>query len=149
TAVAPMSGPAMAASLSQLTALELIFVRGESSDPIYTFKHALVQDAAYDTMVRGKRQQLHRRIADALINQFPEVVKAQPELIAHHLMQAGLSERAIEFLRKAGQLAVERSANLEAIEHLARALALIDEQPDSLEHSNTALGLEVVLAQAM
>jgi predicted ATPase len=148
-AVAQISSPALEVALSQLTALELIFIRGESSDPIYTFKHALVQDAAYDTMVRSKRQQLHGRIANALIDQFPETVEAQPELIAHHLAQAGLTEGAIDYLRRAGQHAIERSANTEAIGHLTRALDLLESRPESPERDHMALGLEVTLAQAM
>jgi predicted ATPase len=148
-AVAPISGPALEDALSQLVALELVFVRGETSDPIYTIKHALVQDAAYDTIVKSKRQQLHGRIADTLIDQFPDTVEAQPELIAHHLTRAGLAERAIGYLRKAGQHAIERSANAEAIGHLTHALGLLESYSDSPERNHTALGLEVMLAQAM
>jgi class 3 adenylate cyclase len=114
-AVAPPSGPSLQTALAHLAACELIFARGEPPNSTYFFKHALVQDAAYATMVRSKRQQLHSRIADALMEGFPETVEMQPELMAYHLAQAGLAEKATEYLRKAGQRAIEHSANAEAI----------------------------------
>ena len=148
-AVAPLSGPQLHAALAQLAAPELIFVRGEPPDSTYVFKHALVQDAAYGTLVRSKRQQLHRRIADALEQGFPETVETQPELLAHHLLQAGLTERAIDYLRKAGQRTIERSANAEAIRHLTQALELLQSRPEGPARRRAALGLEVMLSQAM
>ena len=148
-AVAPISGPPLHAALAQLTAPELIFARGEPPDLTYVFKHALVQDAAYGTLVRSKRQQLHGRIADALEQGFPETVETQPELLAHHLIQAGLTERAINYLRKAGQRTIERSANAEAIRHLTRALELLQSRPEGPARRRAALGLEVMLSQAM
>ena len=112
-AVAPSSGPSLRTALAHLAACELIFARGEPPNSTYFFKHALVQDAAYATMVRSKRQQLHGRIADALMEGFPETVEMQPELMAYHLAQAGLAEKATEYLRKAGQHSIEHSANAE------------------------------------
>ncbi len=135
--------------MAQLTAAELIFSRGELPDSTYIFKHALVQDAAYSSLLREKRQQFHSRIAEALEQQFPHTVETQPELIAHHLAQAGLGRPAIYYLRKAGQRAIERSANAEAIGHLKRALELLQSLPDDLEHKQLALDLEVMLGQAM
>ena len=148
-AVAPISGPPLHAALAQLAAPELIFVRGEPPDSTYVFKHALVQDAAYGTLVRSKRQQLHGRIADALQEGFPETVETQPELLAHHLIQAGLTEQAIGYLRKAGQRTIERSANAEAIRHLTQALQLLQSRPEGPARRHAALGLEVMLSQAM
>jgi hypothetical protein len=136
-------------ALDHLAGCELIFARGEPPDSTYIFKHALVQDAAYASMVRSKRQQLHSRIADALIAEFPEAIEMQPELMAYHLSQAGLTERAIEYLGKAGRHAVERSANKEAIKHLQRALEMARSLPDSPERSRSALACEVMLGQAM
>jgi DNA-binding response OmpR family regulator/class 3 adenylate cyclase/predicted ATPase len=148
-AVAPLSGHQLHAALAQLTAPDLVFVRGEPPDSFYVFKHALVQDAAYGTLVRSKRQQLHGRIADALEHEFPEIVETQPELLAHHLIQAGLNGRAIDYLRKAGQRTLERSANAEAIGHLTQALKLLQSLPEAAARRKEALGLEVMLSQAM
>jgi class 3 adenylate cyclase/DNA-binding response OmpR family regulator/predicted ATPase len=147
--VAPVSDPSLQNALAHLAACELIFARGEPPDSTYIFKHALVQDAAYASMVRSTRQQLHSRIADALKMGFPETIETQPELMAHHLCQAGLTERAIEYLEKAGRRAIERSANAEAIRHLERALEMVGSLPESQEHRRLALGWQVMLGQAM
>jgi hypothetical protein len=122
---------------------------GEPPDSTYIFRHALVQDAAYATMVRSKRQQLHSRITDALMEGFPETVETQPELMAHHFDQAGLTETAVEYWRKAGRRAIERSANAEAIRHLTSALESLQLLPENPERKRAALELEVVLGQAM
>src|SRR5215510_2894157 len=119
-AITPLSSSSLQTALAHLAAGELIFARGEPPDSTYIFKHALVQDAAYTTMVRSKCQQLHSRIADALTQGFPETVETQPELMAHHLAQAGLTERAIEYFRKAARHAIERSANAGAPDAGAR-----------------------------
>jgi DNA-binding response OmpR family regulator/class 3 adenylate cyclase/predicted ATPase len=148
-AVAPVSGPQLHAALTQLSASKLIVARGDPPDSTYVFKHALVQDAAYATLIRSKRQQLHSRIANALEEGFPESVENQPELIAHHLARAGLTERAIDYLRKAGQRTIERSANVEAIGHLTCALELLQSHPEYPQRTRTTLELEVLLSQAM
>jgi predicted ATPase len=148
-AIAPVSGPSLQTALAHLAACELIFVRGEPPDSTYIFKHALVQDAAYATMVRSKCQQLHSRIADALTQGFPESVETQPELMAHHLVQSGLTERAIDYFRKAARHAIERSANTEAIGHLTRALGMLESLPENPERERLALEFEVMLGQAM
>ena len=90
-------------ALAQLVAAELIFRRGTPPDAEYTFKHALVQDAAYSTLLRSRRQQIHGRIATTLESQFPETMTAQPELLAHHCGEAGLTEKAVGYWLKAGQ----------------------------------------------
>jgi hypothetical protein len=100
-------------------------------------------------MVRSKRQQLHSRIADALVEGFPETVETQPELMAHHFGQAGLTETAVEYWRKAGRRAIERSANAEAIRHLTSALESLQLLPENPERKRAALELEVMLGQAM
>jgi class 3 adenylate cyclase/DNA-binding response OmpR family regulator/predicted ATPase len=148
-AVAPSAGPSLRTALAHIAASDLIFARGEPPNSIYFFKHALVQDAAYATMVRSKRQQLHSRIVDALMEGFPETVETQPELMAYHLVQAGLTEKASEYLRKAGQRAIEHSANAEAIGHLTRARELLKSVPESAERRRAALAVEVMLSQAM
>jgi predicted ATPase/class 3 adenylate cyclase len=148
-AVAPVSGLSLQRAIGQIAACGLISVRGEPPEAAYSFKHALVQDAAYATVPRSKRQQLHSRIADALMEEFPETLETQPELTAHHLAQAGLSEKAIEYLRKAGQRATEHSANVEAIAHLTHAIELLRSLSETPETKRAALGLQVMLGQAM
>ena len=148
-AAAPESANSLQAALAQLVASGVIFVSGEAPDATYTFKHALVRDAAYATLSRGKRQRLHKRIADALENGFALTVETQPELLAHHLAEAGFTERAIDYLRRAGQRSIERSANAEAIGHLTRALELLQSRPDNPQRKRAAFPLEAMLSQAM
>jgi class 3 adenylate cyclase/predicted ATPase len=148
-AVAPISGAPLRAALAQFAAADLIFGRGDPPDATYVFKHALVQDAAYSSLTRSKRQQLHSGIANALKKQFSETVETQPELMAHHLEQAGLAEQAIEYLRIAGQRAIERSANAEAIGHLKNALRLLESLPAGGQRTRVAFELETMLAQAL
>jgi len=96
-AVAGRGEPALRAALMQLEEAELLFRSGMPPDARYTFKHALVQDTAYETLLRSRRQILHRQIADVLRGEFAAVTTAEPELVAHHLTQAGLDEPAIEW----------------------------------------------------
>ena len=145
-AVAKISDPSLQSAIDQLATCGLISVRGEPPDATYIFKHALVQDAAYATMVRSKRQQLHSRIADAIMAGFPETVEAQPELMAYHLAQAGLTEKAIEYLRKAGQRAIEHSANTEAMGHLTRARELLQSLSENPALKHVAAELKVTQA---
>jgi DNA-binding response OmpR family regulator/class 3 adenylate cyclase/predicted ATPase len=148
-AVVPLSANALKAALQRLVASELIFVGADLANETYTFKHAIVQDAAYAMLLRQKRQQLHCRVADTLENSFAFMIEAQPELLAHHLAQAGSIERAIDYLRKAGQRSIERSANAEAIGHLTDALGLLQSLPNSPKRKQTRLDLQVMMAQAM
>jgi class 3 adenylate cyclase len=122
-AVAGRDEPALRAALAQLEEAELLFRSGMPPDARYTFKHALVQDTAYETLLRSRRQMLHGQIADALREQFAAV---EPELVAHHLTQAGLDEPAIEWWGKAGDQASRRSAFKEAAAHLGKAIELSD-----------------------
>jgi class 3 adenylate cyclase/ABC-type transport system involved in cytochrome c biogenesis ATPase subunit len=125
-AVAGRDEPALRAALAQLEEAELLFRSGAPPDARYTFKHALVQDTAYETLLRSRRQILHRQIADALRGEFPAVATADPELVAHHLTQAGLDEPAIEWWGKAGDQALRRSAFKEAAAHFGKAIELAD-----------------------
>jgi predicted ATPase len=113
------------AALGQLSNAGLLFCHGTAPHSSYLFKHALVQDAAYGTLLRGRRQNLHARVAALLEQDFPELVERQPELLAHHLTGAGDTERAIDEWLKAGQHAAVRSAHLEAIGHFERGLAAL------------------------
>ena len=118
--------PTLRASLAQLEDSELVFRYGEPPDARYTFKHALVQDTAYESLLKSRRQILHRKIAETLREKFPDIVEAEPELLAHHFTQAGLAEPAIEYWGKAGDLALRRSAYKEAIAHLGKAIEMTD-----------------------
>ena len=104
-AVADRPEPGLHAALDRLTAAELIFRRGSPPEASYTFKHALVQDAAYQSLLKSKRQQLHARIAQVLEERLPDAGEAEPEVLAQHLTDAGLTERAIPYWRRAGELA--------------------------------------------
>jgi predicted ATPase/class 3 adenylate cyclase len=143
------SAVSLRAALTQLEASELVFPSQQSPDVTYRFKHALLQDAAYATLSRVKRQQIHSLVADSLENGFPLTVETQPELLAHHFAQAGLTERAVDYLLKAGQRSIEHSANLGAIDHLTRALELVQALPDSPQRKRAKFQVEVMLGQAM
>jgi tetratricopeptide (TPR) repeat protein len=112
-------------SLIKLIESGLIEVRGSSSERSYIFKHALIQDAAYETLAKRKRQNLHAAVARALVDKFPDVVESQPEVLAYHYGEAKLTVEALEFWLKAGKKAASRSANKEAIAHLERGLAVL------------------------
>jgi class 3 adenylate cyclase/predicted ATPase len=149
SAVAAMPQPQLEDALAQLIRAELIFRRGAPPDAEYTFKHALVQDAAYGTLLRRSRRALHRRIAETLETQFPEAATAQPEVLAQHYAEAGLKEQAVAYLQRAGARALERSAYLEAISHLARGLELLEASPDSTERAQRELELQLALGSAL
>jgi predicted ATPase len=127
----------------------LVFVSGQSPAATCRFKHALLQDAAYATLSRVKRQQLHSLVAEALEKGFPLTVYTQPELLAHHFTQAGLIERAVDYLLKAGQRSIEHSANVGAIGHLTHALELLQGLPDAPQRKHARFRVEVMLAHAM
>ncbi len=120
-------------ALDRLVRAELVFGRGEVPDAVYTFKHALVQEAAYAGLLRERRRTLHARIAQALEGEFPEVAATQPELVAHHYASAGLPAPAIDYYRRAAERAMAASANADAIAHLTKGLELIDSLPESSE----------------
>ena len=96
------------AGLAQLEDAELVFRRGELTEVIYSFKHALVRDAAYESLLKSRRQVLHRQIAEALRDQFAKIAAAEPEVLAHHFTQAGQTETAIEWWDRAGQRSMDR-----------------------------------------
>lgn len=148
-AVAPGSPAALRSALDQLTTADLIHRRGEPPDATYIFRHALVQDVAYESLLRSRRTQLHSRIADVLDGQFAQSIESEPEIMAHHLARAGRIEEAISYLRKAGEHAIRRSANVEAIRHLQRGLELLEQLPESNERQQVQLGIDVVLGQAL
>jgi predicted ATPase len=136
------------AALDDLVGSGLMFRRGTPPQATYSFKHALVQDAAYATLVRAKRQRLHARIAAAIEQHFPETVQAQPELLAHHFMEAGLADPAIDYWLRAGQRAIARSAMAEALAQLRNGLDLLAGLPGA-DRMRRELDLQVGLGVAL
>jgi class 3 adenylate cyclase len=141
-AVARMPPSRLDDALAQLVGAELIYRRGTPPDAEYTFKHALVQDAAYGTLLRSRRQQLHARIAATLEDRFPEIVAAQPALLAHHCEEGGLTEKAVAYWLAAGRQAWARSATTETV-------ALVSVLPETNRRRQTELDLRIALGQAL
>jgi tetratricopeptide (TPR) repeat protein/ABC-type transport system involved in cytochrome c biogenesis ATPase subunit len=111
-------------ALTELEQAKLVFRRGEPPEAVYSFKHALVRDAAYESLLKSRRHQLHGQIARALEEKFADIVASQPEIVAHHFTEAGLVDPAVEYWLKAGHLALSRSENAEAAKHLGRGIEL-------------------------
>jgi predicted ATPase len=147
--VAGLSGDKLQEALAQLVRAELIFCRGEVPQAIYTFKHALVRDAAYSGLLKSRRAALHATIADAFEQRFPEIVEAQPETLAHHLTEAGLFEKAEAYWLQAGKKAAMRSANLEAIAHLQRGVEASGHLPDSARKDRLELDFQFALGPCL
>jgi tetratricopeptide (TPR) repeat protein len=143
--VAQRPEPDLEAALDRLTNAGLLFCRGVPPRSSYLFKHALVQDAAYATLLRVRRQQLHAAIAVVLEREFPEIVAAQPELLALHCTEAGLMQQAIDNWLRAGERAIEGSANLEAIAHLTRGLKILEDLPEGPQRDENELPFQVAL----
>ena len=144
-AVAGMEDAPLQIVLEQLAEADILLVQGLPPAADYRFKHALIQDAAYENLLKSRRQQFHRRIAQTLIERFPEVAEAEPAVIAHHYMEAGLGEQAIVFWQKAGQRAAARSANLEAIAHLTKGLEVLKTQPETSARDQQELVLQTTI----
>jgi predicted ATPase/class 3 adenylate cyclase len=148
-AVAGLPRQRLDEALDQLMRSELMFRRGEIPHAVYTFKHALVRDAAYAGLLKSRRVHLHAAIANALEQQFPEVLQTQPETLAHHLTEAGLIEKAIGYWLRAGKDAALRSANLEAIAHLERGIELTDRLPVGEKTDKFELDLQLALGPCL
>lgn len=136
-------------ALAQLVRSELIFCRGEIPQAVYTFKHALVRDAAYSGLLKSRRAALHAAIADAFEQRFPEIVETQPETLAHHLTEAGLFQKAEAYWLHAGKKAAMRSANLEAIAHLQRGIETSGRLPDSARKDRLELDFQFALGPCL
>jgi class 3 adenylate cyclase/predicted ATPase len=149
SAVAPKPQKQLDDALAQLVSAELVFCRGTPPDAEYTFKHALVQDAAYSTLLRGRRQQLHARIAETLERQFPQIVATEPALLAQHCAEAALSEKAVDYRLRAGQQAVARSAMAEAVAQFQKGLNLLASLPESPSRAQQELDLRMALGRAL
>jgi class 3 adenylate cyclase/predicted ATPase/energy-coupling factor transporter ATP-binding protein EcfA2 len=141
--VAQRPEPDLEAALDRLTNAGLLFCRGAPPHSSYLFKHSLVQDAAYATLLRARRQQLHGAIAAALEREFAEIVAAQPEVLAQHCTEAGLVQQAVDNWLRAGERAIESSANLEAAAHFGRGIEVLKTLPESAPRDEQELVLQV------
>lgn len=147
-AVSPMDETELRNALNQLVDAELVFPHGVGRSATFVFKHALIRDAAYQSLMMSSRQQYHRRIATAMTEHFPDIARAQPEVIAHHYAEAGLTAPAVAHWREAGDRARERSALTEARSHYAHGLNLLPGVPDSVERDEQELALTLGLSEA-
>lgn len=144
SAVATMDEPTLQAELAQLAQAEILYPKGRPPRCTYLFKHALLEDALYNTLVKARRQQFHHRVGEVLESQFPQTAETQPELLGHHFTEAGLTEKAVGYWLKAGQRSRERSAMSEAIGQLTRGRALLEALPESRERD--LLELQILTA---
>jgi class 3 adenylate cyclase/predicted ATPase len=135
--------------LGRLVEAEIVYQRGVPPQATYMFKHALIQDAAYEALLRSTRQQYHQRIAQVLESQFPEMTAAQPELLAHHYTEAGLAEKAVHYWYHAGQSASERSAHMEAVSHLTKGLELLKTLPETPQRLQREVDMLISLGASL
>ena len=150
-AVGGLDDPALQSALDRLAGADLLYVEGAGPQATYRFKHALIQDAAYQSLLKSRRQALHRSVAEILRDE-SERAAAEPEVIAHHFSEAGLDNLAIEWWGKAGDQALRRSAFQEAIAHLGKAIAMADKAGGRERRgcsANERLKLQTSLGQAM
>jgi len=148
-AIAPMDEPRLQDGLSQLVEAELLYQRGVPPRAKYSFKHALIQDAAYQSLLKRTREQCHRQVADILETRFPETAETQPELLAHHHTEANSPQTAVEYWLKAGQQAIHRYADREAAGHLERGLGVLHTLTDSPQRARLELTLQTSLGPAL
>ena len=147
-AVSPWDEQQLQDGLERLVGAEFLHQQGTVPRATYRFKHALIRDAAYQSLLKSTRQQHHQRIATTLESEFPETVAAQPELLAHHYTEAGLAAQAILYWQTAGRRALQRSANREAASHAARGLELLSTLPETPELAKHELSLQLTLGGA-
>jgi predicted ATPase len=144
-AVVPLNKVPLDTALAKLVEAEILYQRGVGQHTRYFFKHALIQDTAYQSLLKSTRQQYHRQIAQVLEARFPEIRETQPELLAYHYTEAGLTGRAILYWQKAGERASQHSANMEAISHFRKELALLKNLPETLERTQHELTVQITL----
>ncbi len=128
---------------------ELLYERGIHPELTYVFKHALIQGVCYESLFKGTQEKYHKKIAQVLEDFFPQIVKENPEVLAHHFTKAGLAEQAIPYWQKAGEIAIRRSAYPEAIDHLNKALGMINSLPETSERARKELDLQITLGPAL
>jgi predicted ATPase len=148
-AVSPLNEVMLQHGLKQLVEAELVYQRGLLPQAHYLFKHALIQDTAYQSLLKSTRQQYHTKIAQVLEDRFPEIVETQPELLAHHYTEAALIQQALPYLQRAGDRATQRSAYAEAVVHFTRGLELLKTLPDVPGRVQQELTLQLALSIAL
>jgi class 3 adenylate cyclase/predicted ATPase len=148
-AVAALREPALHTALAKLVEVEILYQRGSGEQACYVFKHALIQDTAYQSLLKSKRQQLHQQIAKVLEEHFPETKAMQPEILAHHYTCSGNISKAVDYLQLAGQQAAQRFANAEASTHLTTALRLLTALPPTPELIQQELVLQTTLGPVL
>ena len=148
-AIIPLNTLALETALNELVEAEILYQRGIGEQTRYFFKHALIQDTAYQSLLKSTRQQYHQQIAQVLEERFPATKETQPELLAHHFTEASLIEQAIPYWLQAGQRSTQRSANVEAIAHLTTGLDLLKPLPATPEHAQQELTLQVALGTSL
>ena len=148
-AVAPMDELALRRGLKQLVQAEMLYQRGVPPQAMYTFKHALIQEAAYQSLLKSTRQQFHRHIAQVLEARFAATTETQPELLAHHYTEAGAAAQAVPYWQRAGQHAIARSAYAEACQHLTTGLEVLATVPETPTHHQHELDLLTALTVAL
>ena len=149
SALAGIEEDMLQSGLGQLVVDELLYQRGRPPRSRYLFKHALIQDAAYQSLLKRTRQQYHQQAAKLLEDRFPEVASTQPELVAHHYTEANCPAQAIAYWHKAGMAAARQSANLEAVDQFRRGLALVEALSDMREQAARELELQMALGSAL
>ena len=135
--------------LGRLVEAEIVYQRGVPPQATYTFKHALIQDAAYESLLKSTRQQYHQRIAQVLEAQFPETAEAQPELLAHHYTEAGLTEKAVGYWHKAGQRASRAVSPCGSHHPPASGLALLQTFPETPERLQREVDMHIALGASL
>jgi class 3 adenylate cyclase/predicted ATPase len=148
-AVAATDEPLLQSALGQLEGAGVVTSTGAGRNAIYTFRHALLQEAAYESLLKSRRLVLHSRIAEAIRDGFPEIAEKEPEVVARHFAQARLTDAAIEWWQKAGEHALRRSAYVEASSHFKAALTLAEELPADAARQRTLMRLHVAHGQAL
>src|SRR5262249_48341322 len=132
----------------KLVEAEILYAKGRQPRCNYLFKHALIQDAAYQSLAKGKRQQIHKRVAQVLQEQFPTTADLQPELLAHHCTEGARPAQAVTYWEKAGQRSLQRFANAEAIGQFTKGLECLRTLEEAPERDRQELGMQLPLAMA-
>lgn len=147
-AVAPLNETDLHTALAKLVEAEILYQRGVGEQTRYFFKHALIQDTAYQSLLKSTRLQYHQQIAKVLEERFPDLKANQPEMLAHHYTEANLIEQAVPYWQQAGKQAIQRSANREAIGYLMKGLTLLETQPEDIHRIRRELDCQTSLGIA-